>query len=124
VHEVERRERQYLLDGAADIDRRRRRTPAPLQREQLSDPQHSDPAVGVEQGLRVLARRPDQPPRLPHERCRAGRREHEHPMPAARQLLRERGDERIDLVLVLPGARCDLRDREPLRHRAEVNGWH
>ena len=43
-------------------------------------------------------------------------------MPALGELGRQLPDERIDLVLVLPRVRRDLRDGEPLGHRAQLRG--
>jgi hypothetical protein len=115
VHEVERRERQHLLHRARDVDRRRRPA-APLQRQKLADREHAHAAVGVEERVGVLARRPDQPARVAHQRGRARRGQHEQPVPACRELVRQLTGERVDLVVVLPGVGSDLGDREPLRH--------
>ncbi len=67
VHEVQRRERQDLLDRPRHVHGRRRQPAAPLQRQQLPDAEDPHATATVEQHLGVLARRPDQPPRLAHQ---------------------------------------------------------
>ncbi len=107
---------QHVLDGARDVDRRRR-AGAAAERQRLADGQHAHPAVGVEEQLGLLARGADQPARLADALGRARRREHDHAVAAGGELARQLAREGVDLVLVLPGEGRDLRDREPLEHR-------
>ena len=66
VHEVQRRDRQRLLDRARDVDRRRRVDAlAAAGEQQLADAEHPHAAVGIEQRLRLLPRGPDQPAATP-----------------------------------------------------------
>ena len=116
VDEVQRGEAEHLLDRAPDVDRRRRRLAAAVERQQLAHAEHADPAVGVEQRLGMLARGADQPARVAHELRRARWGEHEHAMTALGQHRRQLGHERVDLVGVLPGVRRDLGDGEALGH--------
>jgi hypothetical protein len=113
VDEVERRAAEHVVDGARYVERRSGRRAAPRrgERQQLPDAEHAHAAVGIEEVAGA-----DQPPRLAHQLRRPRGREHDHPVPAPRQLIRQRPHERADLVLVLPRVRRDLRDGEALAH--------
>ena len=117
VHELRRRDGQRLLDRARDVERERghRAAARARERQQLADAEHAHAAVGVEQ-LGVA----DPSPRLAHER-RIVRRSQYHDAVAGVGLLgRQRADERVDLVLVLPGIRRDLGDGEGIRQGAQA----
>jgi hypothetical protein len=119
VDEVQRRHPEHLLDRAPDVDGRRRRglAAAAPEREQLAHPEHADAAVRGEQVLGAFARAADQAARIAHELRGTRRREHEHAVPPLGEGTGELGDERVDLVGVLPGERRHLGDGEALGHR-------
>ena len=104
VDEVQRRDGEHVLDRARDVDRRRGRDPlAAAGEQQLAHAQHADPAVRVEEDVRVLACAADQLARFAHDaglrdgassstRCPA-RRAPARPQP---QTSRPRSDPRAD----------------------------
>ena len=102
----------------ADVDRRRRRRAAAVERQQLADAEHAHLAVGGEQLLRRLARA-----RISRRDSRTSCGERDGAStstrcPRAASSAGQLADERVDLVVVLPGERRHLGDGEALRHRA------
>ena len=111
---------EHVVERARDVERRRGRHAPPRgrERQQLPDAEHAHAAVGIEELARA-----DQPARLAHQLGRARRREHDDPVPARGEPVRERAHEGVDLVLVLPRMGRDLRDGEGLAHqRGSIGG--
>ena len=121
VDELGRRDGQRLLDRARDVERRGRHRAAAGagQRQQLADAEDAHGAVGVEQLAAA-----DAAPRLAHEVGIVRRGEHDHAVAGLGLFGGQRADERVDLVLVLPGIRRDLGDGQGLRHGGKRSpGW-
>ena len=122
VAEVERRARERLLDRARDVDRHRRaRAGGRARRQHLADAEH---AVGLPGGRPAAPRAARAPRGSPgatrgRARSRCDGRDHDHAVPARRQLLGAARDRAVDLVRRLPGERGDLGDREALGHDGE-----
>ena len=126
VHDIQRHGAQQFLDRARHVDRQSRQPPArgllgarPAgDVEHLADRDHPTGArrrrsrpAGILR-LPTRARGPQRPARSPDPLLRARRRQHQHAMPAPRQLLGDRADVGIDLVVLLPRVRTDVGDRE------------
>ncbi len=95
VREVERRDREELLDRAGDVDRQRDGALARgLERQHLADaeqPRHAVAGAG-QQLRRIVGGGPDRSARGAHERGRLRRRDDQDPMAARGQLVGDAGD--------------------------------
>src|SRR5690606_19142826 len=87
--------------------------PAPGERR--ADAEHADRAAGREDGVRVLGEPLDLRARGADEVTVVGGRDHDDAVAAGAELVAHPLDEAIDLVVLLPGVRRDLGDREALR---------
>src|SRR6185503_532095 len=114
VDEVERRVIEERLDRARDVDRHRHAA-ATASEDALPDRQDLRAPLAGEDTLRVLPTALDRRARLPDELPRFRRRDHHHAVAAPAELVREPLDEAVYLVVLLPGIRRDLGDREGFR---------
>ena len=111
VHEVELGAVEQVLERARDVDRQRHGAAA-LEGQRLAHGDDRGAARLVEERVGIVAQRLHLRPALAHELARVGRRDHDDAMAARTQLVREVLDEAVDLVMLLPGPRGDLSDRE------------
>jgi hypothetical protein len=112
VADVERGVLEEVGDRPGDVDRQGGAAAAGQRRQGFADREHAGLA-----GLRIERGRAHRRTRLAHELVRDRRRDDEHAVPAARELLRDAVDEEVDVVTVLPGVRGDLGDGQGLGHR-------
>ena len=119
--DVQRQDRQQILDRARHIDGQRRHAPASARqiRQRIADSQHPRRRPRLrQQPLRILERGAQRLPRLPHRIMRPRRRDDHDTVPTPRQLRGDPLDVRRDVLgLTAPGIRRHMGDREALgRH--------
>src|SRR5258708_27215188 len=124
VDEVERHRREQFLDRPGHVDRQRRwpsaRCADDVQHLAYGDHARAAGVASLQQALGMTARRAQLPARVAHALLRARGGEHEHAMPAPRELLGDASHVAVDLVLLaLPRIRGHVGDGERRGHRLD-----